>query len=293
MQHPFLRNDALLADIAGAPTDTVAIWWLGQSTFLVKSAVGSLLFDPYLSESLSKKYATSDKPHVRMTELVIDPARLDFIDVATSTHNHTDHLDGETLIPLMNANPDLQLVIPEANRAFVADRLQCASDWPVGMSDGDTRKVGPYTFTAVPAAHETIDRDDEGRCHYLGYVVDVGGVVVYHSGDTLLYASMADTLRPFNIDVAILPINGRDPARRVAGNLNGEQAATLANDIGAGIVIPCHYDMFEFNTASPKRFVQTCKSLGQPCCVLQNGERWDGQTNQGQTNQEDGGRRCR
>ena len=50
-----------------------------------------LLLDPYLSDSLTRKYAATDKPHVRMTELVIDPARLDFIDAVTSSHNHTDH----------------------------------------------------------------------------------------------------------------------------------------------------------------------------------------------------------
>jgi L-ascorbate metabolism protein UlaG (beta-lactamase superfamily) len=80
-----------------------------------------VLLDPYLSDSLTKKYRQTDKPHVRMTELVIDPARLSFTDIATSTHNHTDHLDAETLCPILQGNPSLKLIIPEANRAFVAD----------------------------------------------------------------------------------------------------------------------------------------------------------------------------
>ncbi|MDZ7647669.1 MAG: hypothetical protein U5K54_11100 [Cytophagales bacterium] len=54
-----------------------------------------LLFDPYLSDSLSKKYASTNKPHKRMSELVIAPELLDCIDVVTSSHNHTDHLDAE------------------------------------------------------------------------------------------------------------------------------------------------------------------------------------------------------
>ena len=41
-----------------------------------------------------------------MTARVIDPARLDIVDVVTSSHNHTDHLDAETLWPLLAANPD-------------------------------------------------------------------------------------------------------------------------------------------------------------------------------------------
>ena len=64
-----------------------------------------LLLDPYLSDSLTDKYAQTDKPHAGMTERVVAPERLNFIDVATSSHNHTDHLDPDTLGPLLKANP--------------------------------------------------------------------------------------------------------------------------------------------------------------------------------------------
>jgi L-ascorbate metabolism protein UlaG (beta-lactamase superfamily) len=74
------------------------------------------------------------------------------------------------------------------------------------------------------------------------------------------------------VDIALLPINGRAPQRRVAGNLDGKEAAELAQAIGARLVIPCHYDMFTFNTAAPDLFVETCERLGQPYKVLQNGE---------------------
>ena len=84
---------------------------------------------------------------------------------------------------------------------------------------------------------------------------DLGSITVYHSGDTLRYPRMVELLRPFAIDVALLPINGNRPERRVAGNLFGDEAARLAQDIGARLVVPCHYDMFEFNTESPDLFV--------------------------------------
>lgn len=79
---PELSDDALAADIAAAdPGAGVALWWLGQSGFLVKSAVGRVLFDPYLSDSLTTKYAKTDKPHVRMTRRCIAPEALREIDV--------------------------------------------------------------------------------------------------------------------------------------------------------------------------------------------------------------------
>jgi L-ascorbate metabolism protein UlaG (beta-lactamase superfamily) len=271
-----LKDDALLADIAaaGSESDTLHVWWLGQSGFLLQYAGRHLLFDPYLSDSLTHKYAETDKPHVRMTELVIDPARLDFIDVLTSSHNHTDHLDGETLTALMQVNPSVEIIVPEANRRFVADRLAVLPDRLLTLDAGQNLEAAGFQLHAVPAAHEAVERDDAGRCKFLGYVVQCGPWTVYHSGDTVLYDGMADLLREFSIDLALLPINGSLPERRVAGNLWGREAARLAKDIGAKLVIPCHYDMFEFNTVAPDEFIATCEELEQPFRVLACGERW-------------------
>ena len=115
---PLLKDAALLADIKAANRDDghFRLWWLGQSGFVVQWRGRHLLLDPYLSDSLTKKYANTDKPHVRMTERVVDPAALDFIDVVTSSHNHTDHLDAETLGPLLRVNTGITLIVAEANR---------------------------------------------------------------------------------------------------------------------------------------------------------------------------------
>jgi L-ascorbate metabolism protein UlaG (beta-lactamase superfamily) len=85
---------------------------------------------------------------------------------------------------------------------------------------------------------------------------------------------MSDKLLPFKIDVALLPINGRSPERRVPGNLFGREAAQLAKDIETKLVIPCHFEMFAFNTASPDEFVQHCRKVGQQFKVLRCGEPW-------------------
>ena len=275
MIEPFLSDEAFLADVARsrAEPDGFRLWWLGQSGFLVQWNGRHLLLDPYLSESLTKKYAATDKPHVRMTRRLVAPERLDFVDVVTSSHNHTDHLDGETLGPLRAANPGLKVVIPEANRVFVAERLRCDPGWPVGLDEGQTAQVAGFRISAVPAAHEAIDRDAVGRCHHLGYVVRFGTWSLYHPGDCVPYDGQVERLRPFAVDLALLPINGRSPERRVPGNFTGPEAAQLAHAIGARLAVPCHYDMFEFNTASPGPFRDECARLGQACRVLRSGER--------------------
>src|SRR5687767_4021314 len=104
MISPLVRDEQFLADIAltrAELSNDFSLWWLGQSGFLVQWQGKHLLLDPYLSDSLTRKYAATDKPHVRMTELIVAPERLNFIQIVTSSHNHTDHLDAETLIPLL------------------------------------------------------------------------------------------------------------------------------------------------------------------------------------------------
>jgi L-ascorbate metabolism protein UlaG (beta-lactamase superfamily) len=271
-------HGALLADIhvAERHDDGFRLWWLGQSGFLLQWQAVHVLLDPYLSDSLTRKYSQTDKPHVRMTELVIEPSRLSFIDIATSSHNHTDHLDAETLGPILGRNPSLKLLVPEANRAFVADRLKIDPMTLVGLDDGAAIELSGIRFSGVASAHETVERDEQGRVKALGYVLQFGQWSIYHSGDTMRYEGMAEKLRPFAVDVALLPINGRAPERRVPGNMFGPEAAQLAHDIGAKLVIPCHFDMFEFNTASPDAFTETCRRLGQSFQVLRCGERFDG-----------------
>jgi len=279
MIQPVVKDQELLDDIAHARSepDKLHVWWLGQSGFLMQWQGHHVLLDPYLSDSLTVKYALSDKPHTRMTELVVAPGLLKGIDVVTSSHNHTDHLDRETLLPLREANPGLKLVIPEANRDFVAERLGCEGDWPLGLEAGKTLEVMEgIRLHGIPAAHNELDTDDQGRHKYMGYVVEMGPWKIYHSGDTLYYEGMEEWLKKWAVDVALLPINGNVPARGVAGNLNGWEAAKLAKDIEAKMVIPCHFEMFAFNTVTPEIFDQACRKLEQTYRVMRCGERWTG-----------------
>ena len=276
MIQPRLRDDALLADIEAAPDDDslAHVWWLGQSGYLIKWAGRRLLFDPYLSDSLTVKYAATDKPHVRMTARCVEPGRLSGLDFVTSSHNHTDHLDAETLIPVFRANPSARMVIPRANRAFVSHRLGEAAPAFVEMSDREPVAVDWCTWHGVAAAHNTLDRDAAGDPLYMGYVVEFGAFRLYHSGDTLWHDGLVGRLRSLGrCDAMFLPVNGHRPERRVAGNLNGTEAAALAHACAARLAVPCHYDMFTFNTDSPAEFEAACERLKQPCQVLECGER--------------------
>lgn len=247
------------------------LWWLGQSGYLLSWKGEKILIDPYLSDSLTEKYANTQKPHIRMSERVIDPELLKDISIVTSSHNHTDHLDAGTLVPILKNNPHIKFIIPEANRHFISERVQCDAHFPVGLNEGQNVTLGAFTLYGIPASHNTIEKDENGRCKYMGYVIRFGEWTIYHSGDTLLFDGMKEILKPYGIDVALLPINGNDPARGVAGNLNTAEAASLGRDVGAHVVIPCHYDMFTFNTANPMDFSVQAEKIGQQYALLQPG----------------------
>ena len=242
MIEPALADDALLADVAAAGD---ALWWLGQSGFLLKRENRFLVVDPYLSDSLTKKYAETDTPHVRMTRRVVAPERLDFVDVVLATHGHTDHLDPETL-PHVGGT----LVVPVRIAELARVRAGRA---PVTVSEGESIEVAGFTVTAVPARHP--------GDHCVGYVIDDR---IYHAGDT-------ETIDPtvHDVDVALVPINGK------LNNLGGREAARLAHAMRARLAVPMHYEQFEFNTASPDAFEEECRRLGQPYRILLGGERLD------------------
>ena len=248
-----LADDAFLRDVEEAPPTSLHLWWLGQSGFLVKSDDRHLLLDPYLSDSLTEKYAGTPTPHVRMTRRVVDPARLSFVDVVTASHGHTDHLDPVTLRALRPRT----LVCPPGLRALAFER---AGVVPRVVDVDETVTVAGFEITAVPAEH-----DVPGGA--VGFVVRCGPWTLYHSGDTVAYAGLGERLRPFAFDLAVLPINGK------LGNMDGRDAARIAKEARAGLAIPCHFEMFEFNSASPDGFAAECAVLEQPCRVLRAGER--------------------
>lgn len=277
---PAQSDDALLADINSiSPSDPrLHVWWLGQSGFLCRWQESVLLFDPYLSDSLTRKYAETEKPHVRMSRRVIDPGVLRCVHVITSTHMHTDHADAETLQQIATSNFDAwrgrpDILVPEANLSALRERAQLKEMdllTFIPVVEGRTYQHSTHPISAVPvaAAHPELTRDEQGRPIYVGFIAALGPFTIYHSGDGVIYDGMIEHLRPYSIDLAILPINGK------VGNMNGTDAARLAKAIGAKLVVPCHYHLFEFNTAEPEElFVPECERIGQPYRVLRLGER--------------------
>ena len=267
-----MTGGGLLADVAAAERapDRLHLWWLGQAGFLVAWDGRHLAIDPYLSDALGRKYAGTAKPHDRLAPPVVGAERLGFVDAVLATHHHGDHLDGDTLAPLLAAAPGAPLVVPAAHRALAAERAAVAPDRLVALDAGESADVAGVRVTAVPAAHETLERDERGHLRHLGYVLVCGPFRIYHAGDTVLFDGQAAAVGA--VDAALLPINGRG-IPGTPGNLDAREAAALAAALPARVAVPCHFGLFAFNTAAPEPFATACARLGVAARVLRPGER--------------------
>ena len=275
MKPAFLKDEEFLTDVraADAAPGILHVWWLGQSGFLVQHEGRFLLIDPYLSDFLTRKYAETDRPHIRIAERVVDPAYLGFVSVIICSHSHTDHMDPETIGAILAANPEVQIVIPEATRELAAERLGIERSRPIGMNDGVQRGVSGFAIHGVASAHDVRETDEAGNHLYLGYVLEAGGWRLYHSGDTRPYDGLAERLASFDLDLGLLPINGWSAKRRVKGNLDVDESVDLGLAAGMRLVVPHHFDMFEFNTGDPEAFRAAARQRDLPVKILRLGER--------------------
>ena len=230
MIEPVRHGRELIDEIAATvpPAGSLVVWWLGQSGFLIKSPHGLLAIDLYLSEHLTQEIR-GHQPAARPHDRALPSAAMNWssVDLMLASHKHSDHLDPGTIPDLLAASPGAVLVLPESILDH-ALQLGLPRKKLVGLDAGDTLERAGFRVHAVPSAHEGLDTDQNGRHLYLGYVIEAEGRRLYHSGDSLAYPGLVERLGTDPFDVLFLPINGRDPARGVPGNMTAAEAVDLA-----------------------------------------------------------------
>lgn len=232
----------------------VAMWWLGQAGFALRLGDARMLIDPYLSDSLARKYIGRQFAHRRLMPAPLDAKAIRGLQWVFCTHAHGDHMDPDTLEPLARNNPDCRFVVPRAD-AHVAAERGVPEAAIVGINDGETVELAAHAAVeAVAAAHEAPRTNERGEHHFLGYVLRLGGMRVFHGGDGVPYAGLDERLAGKNIDAALLPVNGRDEyrtSRGIIGNFTFDEAADLCWRTAIPLLVAHHFGMFDFNTVDP------------------------------------------
>lgn len=220
----------------------LAIFWLGGAGFVFKSADGPIVaVDPYLSDALDHCYSWKRLP---LSPSPLPPSELR-ADLVLTTHAHEDHLDPEA-IP----------VLAQSSRAFFAGPGMCVeamAGWglPAGriveINRGERRDVVGVSVAAVLAHH--VSPAGAQTPDAVGYVFDLDGIRVYHTGDTLYHPDLLQ-VRQLRPDVMLVCINGG------YGNMNPEEAALLTAEIDPAVVIPMHWGLVAENSADPDLFLK-------------------------------------
>ena len=226
------------ADRCLYPPSMPTLTWLGQAGFLAEAGELRVLFDPFLTDEEARLV----RPPVTLETL--PPLAAVFV-----SHEHPDHLDREALARLTELQPALRVVVPEG--------IEAPS--PLICHPGDQLPVGPLVVDVVPAMHGVEPSDAYRFGPFHGYVVELDGVRLYHAGDTLAWYGLASLLRSLRVDVALLPINGRDAEREAAGtvgNMDHREAVRLSVEAGCRVLMPMHYGMFASNTVDPELAVE-------------------------------------
>ncbi|HVU69090.1 MAG TPA: MBL fold metallo-hydrolase [Ktedonobacteraceae bacterium] len=271
MTHAFDRDLNAQIQRLIVPMGQLALWSLGQAGFAIKGGETIAYIDPYLSDAI----AESGGP-ARRFALPMNPATIQHANVVFATHEHADHADGATLGPLLAASPQATLVTSPQGRE-IALQAGVASTRIVVPRLGERITQGALTYTAIPAAHYAYEVDRAGHSRWMGFLIECNGVTLYHAGDTILIPEILAALAGQRIDLALLPINGRDffrERREIVGNLWPREAVELAVAINAGVLIGIHNDLFESNRVNPGLLFDEIdrRAPWQRCHLLQPGE---------------------
>jgi L-ascorbate 6-phosphate lactonase len=237
----------------------VELWWLGQAGFRLRDPAGGpvIFCDPFLTPRDDRAWQAPAS--------IEDLAQADLVLIS---HEHIDHLDRPSLAAAA-AVPDARfsLVLPRPLADSLADELHMPSTRVIGAQPDEPIERPGVRILPVPARHGVDVADaytfgtelSGGLTRYLGYVIELGGLRVYHAGDCIPYPGQVERLRQLAPHIALLPINGRDFFREsehnMVGNMDYREAARLANDIGAALLVPMHWELFAHNRGYPGELV--------------------------------------
>lgn len=241
----------------------VGIWYLGQEGFLFRSGNSFLVTDPYLSDYVDRNCNRDGVNWQRLYAPPVEANELDFLNAVLCTHSHYDHADPDTLSKLANCNPTAKFVIP----APEVDRISAYGIEKENIIPAvafQSVKIGEFEIIPVPSAHETLQTDENGNYYALGYLIRTRGKTFFHAGDMCMYDGLVKSVKPYSVDVAFLPINGKDYFRTrddIIGNFNCEEAVLLAKEIGADMLVPMHHDLYAVNRVRPAHFVDAVETL--------------------------------
>jgi L-ascorbate metabolism protein UlaG (beta-lactamase superfamily) len=198
----------------------------GHSCFELSEGETTVLVDPFLAPNNPSAVATAEE--VSPTHIAL-------------SHGHADHV--ADAVPVATRTGAHCVAMVELANWLEGQGVEKVSDPNLG---GTVEFEWGY-ISLVPAWHSNTTPGSEEKPFSAehgvvmgpaaGLVIKIGETTVYHAGDTCLFGDMKLIAQRSDVDVALLPIGGHYTMDR-------RDAVVAAELVGAGTVIPMHYDTF-------------------------------------------------
>jgi len=216
------------------------ITWFGHAGFLLQAGAHAVAIDPFLTGNPVAKQRPQD---IRCGHIVL-------------THGHADHL-GDTV------------AIAKANRATVYAAFEITEY----LGQQGVEKLEPgnpggkiktdFGFVAFTPAFHSSSYDGRYLGMPCGVIVNLGGVTLYHCGDTALFSDMKLLGEIYKPDIACIPIGDRF-------TMGPELGAKAAEFIRPKVAIPIHYKTWPLLVQDASAF----RPQGVEVKLLDPGETW-------------------
>lgn len=214
----------------------VEISWLGHSGILIRDSK-IIYVDPYMIKENSEK--------------------ADFILI---THSHYDHCSIEDMQKIIK--PGTKIILPPDCQSKVTRFSVPVQIEP--FQPGQEKVFGAIKILSFPAYN--IDKSFHPKSEsWLGYLIKMDGILIYHAGDTDLIPEMKNltgygqSKKDF---VAFLPIGGKF-------TMDAEEAAEAAKIIKPSMVFPIHYGSIVGTPEDAKEFCELCRDYGVKSSLLE------------------------
>ncbi len=244
------------------PAGSVGIHWFGQSSYALKDAAGTILqVDPYFpSERAPDRYIHTTSPLDETT------LRTDFV---LLTHNHSDHTFPESCLRIHQSFSHCRFVGPVES----TDNLRNS-----GVADGQltTVQVGDVVELGTATVHTVYAKPPQGApadgirtpdVQHFGYVVELGGVRVYISGDPInTFANYAELTEPI---AALMPDIGFFTTHPSEGEFPFfDGSVKMVDEVGVKTAVPAHYQCFVKRNYDPQAWAASFAQDGPEVLII-------------------------